>query len=417
MLLPARFDQRELNIVHYQAATFRPLIAKQQKPYRVGIWVVPLLIVSAMFQNYFDLLSVMSGESLKLYQAQGPLAIRALKDMTYIFIIFALIYFIYSSRNNVSIAFLLIFTVAICLFALSIGKHNLITAALGLRWITPLLIFMLMKDWAGHFDGRAVIGWVYGGMLICAALQIYQLFNMPPIYGTIFGLSARTPGIFLAPNTASFFGCTGAAFIITFSGGNFRHKVASASLALVISSLAQSGTGVVVSAFLILHIFLARSQAVLFIAAGLAMLWVIPNLDTLLLRDGFTELSGGGRIDRFSEIVSESAFSLNNFGFYTNAANLADAMSQYRRAVDSLIASFIGNFGATTAFVLAALIFFILENFKGARLSNFVPILSVFVVFSFSTIVFEAYPMNILIALSFWGAKNLSFEKRGQGIA
>lgn len=389
----------------------------RNKLYRVGIWVVPLLIVSAMFQNYFDLQSVMSGESLKLYQAQGPLAIRALKDTTYIFIILALIYFIYTSGSNVSITFLLIFTVSLCLFALSIGKHNLITAALGLRWITPLLIFMLMKDWVRHFDGRAVIGWVYGGMLICAGLQIYQLFNMPPIYGTIFGLSARTPGIFLAPNTASFFGCTCAAFIITFSGGNFWHKVASASLAFFISSLAQSGTGVVVSAFLILHIFFARSQALLFIAAGLAMLWVIPNLDILLSRDGFTELSGGGRVDRFSEIVSESAFSLNNFGFYTNAANLADAMSQYRRAVDSLIASFIGNFGATTAFVLAAFIFFIMENFKGTKFSNVVPILSVFVVFSFSTIVFEAYPMNILIALSFWGAKNLSLDKRGHQIA
>lgn len=364
-----------------------------------------------MFQNYFDLQSIMSGESLKLYEAQGPLILRASKDITYLFIIIALLYYSYNNeQRDIGYSFSLLLIICLILFVVSAGKHDWLTAALGLRWITPLLIFMLMKDWVRKYDGFRGVAWVYAGMLICVGVQIYQLFNMPPVFGTIFGLSARTPGFFLAPNTASFFGCTCAVFVSVFGRGNFKHKAAGAVIAFAISALAQSGTGIVVSAFLLLHVFLARSQAILFFAVGLAFLWILPNLDALLSRDGFTALSGGGRIDRFNEIVSESAFSLNNFGYYTNAANLADSMSQYRKAVDSLIASFIGNFGALTALVVTIITLFVFQNFKGTKIENISSTLFVFSVFAFSTIIFEAYPMNIILALSFWGARNISLQ-------
>ena len=378
----------------------------------VGYWVVPLLLVFALFQNYSDIQSVMSGESLKLYQVQGSLAIRAMKDISYLFIIIALFYYNFKEKSaSISMSFTLLLGLSIILAAISIGKHDLLTAVLGLRWVTPLLIFILLKDWALRYQGARAIPWVFAGMLICVGVQIYQLFNMPPVYGTIFGLSARTPGIFLAPNSASFFGCACAAFISVYSGGRFKYNASAGALAFMISALAQSGTGIVVSLFLLLQIFLRRSQVVLFGAIGVAMIWVAPNLDTLLSRDRFTELSGGGRIDRFTEIVSEAAFSLNNFGFYTNAANLADELPQYRKAVDSLIASFVGNFGATTALALAIVILFIFQYFKSIKFSTVSATLVVFVIFSFTTIIFEAYPMNILLALSFWGARNMSIAR------
>lgn len=376
---------------------------------RVGAWCVPLIMLFALFQNYYDLQAVMAGESLKLYQAQGPLIIRALKDVSYFLIAIAIVFHAYREHKNpFGVTFFAVLTICLSLAIVSIGEHDALTAALGLRWAAPLILFIMMKDWARDFDGRKAMPWIYGGMLVCLTLQIYQLFNMPPVYGTIFGLSARTPGIFLAPNTASFFGCACAAFIHVYSRNSFRHSMAASLLAVAISALAQSGTGVVVCFALLLQSFFARAQALVVLAMVLIVPAIFANLDTLLSRDGFVELSGGGRIDRFWEIVQDSAFAFNNFGYYTNAAGLADEASQFRKAVDSLVASMIGNFGLTLVFVLVTLFLFIYRNFHGATLKLVFSPIIVFVIFAFTTIIFEAYPMNILLGLAFWGTRNLS---------
>ena len=400
-------------ITDYELSTHRGPTGSQVKLTSVGWWVVPILIISALFQNYYDLESVMSGEFLKLNQAQGPIAIRAMKDFSYIVIFTAALTYI--SRNmqiHFGIPFMFMVILCIVLFFLSLQNHGLLTAGLGLRWALPLLIFMALKDWSWRFDGDRALKWIYAGLLICLLAQIYQLFNMPPIYGTIFGLSARTPGIFLAPNTTSFFGCSCAAFLMVFGKGNAKHTVAGGVLAVVISMLAQSGTGIVVSAFLLLHSFLTRSPAISLMAGGLAMSVILPNLDRFLSRDGVAEISGGGRLERLSEISAEAAFTINNFGFYTNAINLANEAGKYRLAVDSLVASFIGNFGITAVLALLLLTIFCVKEFKGVRFEVLLPPLMVFSVFSLTTIVFEAYPMNILLAISFWGVRNAAFENR-----
>lgn len=376
---------------------------------RTGAWCVPLLMLFAFFQNYYDLQAVMAGESLKLYQAEGPIFIRALKDLSYFLIAIAVILHAYRERvNPFGVSFFATLTICLSLAIISSGEHDPLTAALGLRWAAPLILFIMMKEWSRGFDGRKAMPWIYGGMLVCLTLQIYQLFNMPPVYGTIFGLSARTPGIFLAPNTASFFGCACAAFIHVYSRNSFGHSVVASLLAVAISALAQSGTGVVVCFALLLQSFFARAQALVVLALVLVVPAIFANLDKLLSRDGFVELSGGGRIDRFWEIAQDSAFSLNNFGFYTNAAGLADEASQFRKAVDSLVASMIGNFGLTLVLVLVILFLFIYRNFRGVTLKLVFSPMMVFVIFAFTTIIFEAYPMNLLLGLAFWGTRNLS---------
>lgn len=395
-----------------------PQHARKVRYVRVGAWCVPLIMLSALFQNYYDLQSVMSGESLKLYQAQGPLIVRALKDISYTLIGIAIVIHAYRNRANAfGVAFFAILTICLSLAIVSSGEHGALTAALGLRWAAPLLLFIMMKEWVRGFDGAKAIPWVYGGLVVCLTLQIYQLFYMPPVYGTIFGLSARTPGIFLAPNSASFFGCACAAFIHVYSRNSFRHSIIASLFAIAISALAQSGTGVFVCFALLLQAFFARTQALLILAMAVSVPAIFANLDTFLSRDGLVELSGGGRVDRFWEIVEESAASVNNFGYYTNAANLADDASQFRRAVDSLVASLIGNFGLLLVVVLVILFLFIVRNFRGTTVRLVFSPLAVFAIFSFTTIIFEAYPMNLLLALAFWGARNMSNPSNVSNVA
>lgn len=383
-----------------------------KKMYRVGAWCIPIILMAALIQNYSEIQSVMSGEALKLYQVQGPIIVRALKDLTYISIIIAiLLHSVQKKLQPISIGMFIIFAISIFLSVRSIEEHDLLTAAIGIRWITPLLIFMFARFWVLDFEGEKSIYWIYAALLICFSLQVYQLFNMPPVYGTIFGFSARTPGIFLAPNSASFFGCACAAYIHVFSRGRFAHLLLSTVLASLITALAQSGTGAVVCVALLLHTFFARSPAVVLTFLALAIPATFANLDAILGRDSFVELSGGGRIERFQEIVQQSAFEFNNFGYYTNAANLADKNPQFRFAVDSLWASIIGNYGLFSLFIIVTFFFFLKKNFSGMKFIFYFSPLLVFFMFSFTTIVFEAYPMNILLILAIWGARKLSIEQ------
>jgi hypothetical protein len=376
---------------------------------RVGGWVVPLLLIVALFQNYYDIVSVMNGGVLKLYKIEGPVWIRFTKDVTYIFIIVSILYYAFRTRTKAfGFVFCSVFLICVMLALISSQMDDPLTAVIGLRWATPLLIFLIAVCWSQDFDGAKAIPWAYTGMLICLGLQFYQLFYMPPVYGTIFGLSARTPGIFLAPNSASFFGCALAAFIHVYSRTAFKHLLISSIIAFAISALAQSGTGIVVCFALLMQTFFSRLQLVLFVAVGISIPMIFSNLDRVLNRDDFVEISGGGRIDRLNDIIQESAFSFDNFGFYTNAANLADENSEYRVAVDSLVASMIGNFGITFLAIIVLLGLFIFKNFRDVNLKIVFSPLIVFTMFSFTTIIFEAYPMNIVLVLALWGAVKMS---------
>lgn len=378
--------------------------------------IVPMIIAFSLFQNYADLESIMAGETLKLYEYKSSIFVKALKDFSYIILSMVILLHSYRHKSN-PFTFYFIFIFFLCLFLsfVSSQNHNVFTAILGFRWVTPLLLFMLMKHWSKSFNGKKAIPWVFIGMIGCLILQIYQLFFMPPIFGVIFGLSARTPGFFLAPNSAGFFGCACAVFIAVYSNNSVRYTLWSALIATAINALAQSGSGVLASIFLILQIIFARFQS-MFLVLGISIAVLIyPMLDSILQRDGFSDLSGGGRIERLIEIWSESAFQINNFGYYTNAANLADELSQYRKAVDSLIASFIGNFGAVTLLVLITIGLFLVNHYKYVPLKYVSSPLLIFLIYAVSTIIFEAYPMNILLALTFWGARNIYLRERDLG--
>lgn len=379
---------------------------------KTGAWLVPLLLITALTQNYSELQSLMDGGRLFLSEIQGPIFVRLLKDLVYISVIFSVAAYSFTRKKNpLTVESAAIVLLIIVSFFLSFSKNDLLTSVIGLRWATPLLIFLFIHAWSSSFDGTKSLLWIYLGILICLLLQIYQLFYMPPVYGTIFGLSARAPGMFIAPNSTSFFGCACAAFVHVFARGNFRHLLTSTILAVLITALAQSGTGAIVCVAFLLHTFFTGSRIIIIVFFVILAPAVFFNLDGLLGRDSFVELSGGGRIERFAAIVRASAYDLGNFGYYTNASNLADANPQFRYAVDSLWASMIGNFGVFAPFVIGFVAIFVFRQMRGVDLDLAFSPMIVFFAFSFTTIIFEAYPMNIIVILSIWGAKKIASER------
>ncbi|MGH8846605.1 MAG: hypothetical protein ACREXQ_05080, partial [Polaromonas sp.] len=128
--------------------------------------------------------------------------------------------------------------------------------------------------------------------------------------------------------------------------------------------------------------------------------------------EDYVELSGGGRLDAFLDIARDSAFSVARFGLYTNTANLQSANPEDQLAPDSLMASWAGNFGffAVLAAVLSAL--FIRYRMRAVDWSGAMPCVLVFGIFSMTTIVFEAFPMNLYLALGIWSARRATLPAR-----
>lgn len=372
----------------------------------VGSWLVPLLLIVGVFQNYYDLESIMWGEGLVLYRSQGPILLKSLKDVTYVITVIAILAFgLKTGRNPVNKIVVAISAICFFLFLASLYNNDIITAAIGLRWAMPLVIFLIAGDWMRHFRGERSVKFLFVGMGVCLAIQVYQLFYMPPVFGQVFGLSARTPGFFIAPNTTGFFGCAAAAFVMVYTSQRFLPSLMAALLALAIAGLAQSGAGIIVAMLLLARAALYRAPIIFWSTAIIVGLIVIPNLNSIMMRDGFIEDSGGGRISILLEIVRESAFSVTNFGYYTNASRLAAETGKYTIAVDSLVASWIGNFGLLAPVVLILLVLFVKREMSDISFTRVVAPLTVFVLFSLSTITFEAYPMNILLVLALWGAR------------
>ncbi len=116
-----------------------------------------------------------------------------------------------------------------------------------------------------------------------------------------------------------------------------------------------------------------------------------------LCRDG----SLPARVDIFFRVVGNS-IDLDKFGIYTNVGNLwashLGGVIDNGGAIDSYYASFIGNMGPMSVIVVPLIMFYILRD-VGREWRGLMPLLIVYGLFSFTTIVSEAYPMNIIFPL------------------
>ena len=377
-------------------------------------WLIIALIIATIAQNYYDLLSIMDGEELALFSYQGPLFIKLGKDICYFMILGAIVWHVKKSKRfpPLGIGFL-IFVIVSYLMIVSMYFNGILMAIIGFRWILPFLIFLLMNNWIETVDREFFANFLVAAMVGCFAVQLVQLFIMPPVFGEIgLGLAARTPGFFLAPNSAAFFGCSGAA--LTMVVYRYRGWLPNISilLAFCIGALAQPGTGLVVALLLALwKICYPKLIKFTFSALLLAPIAFL-NLNDITQREDYLELSGGGRIDVLQNIFEESFVSIASFGKYTNAANLLSDNLDSKIAPDSLVAAWIGNFGALWPLVTIVIILFCAT--KMAKISqNYVtaPVI-VFFLFGLTTIIFEAFPMNMIIAIAIWWSR-LTAQERG----
>ncbi|WP_395006622.1 hypothetical protein [Undibacterium sp.] len=379
------------------------------RPQTIGTWLFPFILGATVLQNYFDIEAIFNGSILNLTAYEGPIIFKLLKDILYLTLLATITWIaIQTRRLPVTMSSLAFGLVMFISFMISVTLNDLTIAAIGLRWAIPFVIFLLERDLALRVNPKRGTFWLLFGMLACLCAQIFELFYMPPIYGEIFGgWPARTPGFFLAPNSTAFFACSCCACISVFAHEQYRIRLIAACVALAICLLAQSGTGIVTATVLLIWIakgrFNLQSMGIATIMGALVFL----NLNTITMRDDFVAVSGGNRVDVFIYTVSIALTSIGNFGIYTNAGTLQENAFAINFAADSLWASWFGNFGILALLQLAFVAVFVWKNMKLVNWHAAFPCVLVFLLFSMTTIIFEAFPMNLLLGIGIWSSHNV----------
>lgn len=377
--------------------------------HQIGAWLFPAILAASILQNYFDINEILNGGALDLQSYEGPIVFKLFKDILYLSLILR-IFFTAANTGRWPLSSASIIFIAIVFISSTISAvlNDFTVAAIGLRWIVPFVIFLLLRDFSARIHFGYGIIWMFFGLIACLGAQLYELFHMPPIYGEILGgWPARTPGFFLAPNSAAFFSCCCCACICVFSYGNFTLRLTAGVLSMMICLLAQSGTGIVVAAILLIWIIERKLSPRALVVATITGALIFLNLDAITMRDDYVAASGGNRVDVFLNTLGSVMTSIGKFGIYTNASTLQNSSFALDFAADSLWASWFGNFGVLAPIQIALVGLFVIKNMRVVNWKAALPCVLVFCLFSMTTIIFEAFPMNLLLAVGIWSSQNV----------
>lgn len=373
-----------------------------QKIIIIAIICTPIFTISEV---YILLISV--SETYTQSKAFTPVYIKLLKDIFFVAIIILTIISGKMSRYWViTIIFSALFIMLPILYTvMSTGITMVILA--GIRWVIPIFLPFFLID---VIDKKLLKKVSHILIILFTAqlfLQIFELFLffMSPVHKeTIFGFAARPPGMFLIPNTAALFSVLCVFFYTFYHGDTTKYSLTLVHLAGAVSIfLTKSGTGIVAYGILLLFTVINRRYYKITMAVTpIMVLAVLPILYLIAGRsEDYLESSLGVRIGFFLNLISNTGLISDKFGAATNAGWL---LATEQSGLNLLVAdggfnSIAGNLGLIgfvicIILIVAWLIFSFYVN--SAEIYSFSMI---FLLFAVTTIISEAYPMNLLFAI------------------
>lgn len=369
----------------------------------LGFLIVPLLSfgeISALFSGALsDQTSSISG------------LIKFTKD-----IIFALLILLgfsyYLIKAKVSRKPLIIFLFSVILIIPSIllsATADPLMLLSGLRWFLPFfLVFFIYEAINRKFISKLarVLLLLF---FVHLAAQVLQALFASSWYGvSYFGLNARNPGLFLIPNTGAFFTLVLTYFFLFLADFRAKTKLLLIPLCFLSILLTLSGTGFLLFFFVVFFYLFSYKNLILL---PIILVSVIPaffyGLNLFLSRgDSYIEESGGTRLSIFIDVVNSAGLFSENFGLGTNSYVLLGG----GMIMDSLYASLLMNTGYF-GFLTFVFTFFIALAFSfysaDKKLFTFLLFMAAYAA---TTILFEAYPMNLMAIVI-----SICFLKQQQG--
>ena len=363
----------------------------QKKLVLLGFIIVPFISIGELFALFSGALLSQSSNITGVFKFS--------KDIIFILLILlGTLDYLFSNTLNKKVVLYFFLTILIALppILLSIGSDLLFLAS-GLRWLIPVLLPIFLYRIITKDLLKKLSTYIFYLLLIHFLMQIFQMFFASSWYGTsAFGLNLRNPGLFLIPNTGAFFTIACLYFTLFISEYSQKKKI----FVLIISALSVfltlSGTGLVVFMFILLLYFSNIRQLKWFVLMiPFAILFVLFFVDFLSARGNYLEESGGPRVSIFMNNFADAQIISQEFGLGTNTAVLLGK----GEIMDSTFVSLVVNLGFIGFFaVVGVLMVFIFISIVSGNKPFFV-FLSVFTLFSFTNIVFEVYPVNLIMAI------------------
>ena len=389
-----------------------------------AVVLVPLFKVGAMAALFQGLI----GDQVTVH-TWFPLVVgkNLILPLLVVLLLYPLKKFYSPKVENIGIAVLL----CVSFMAIVVTKDiNVWTVLAGIRWLLPfLLIFLLVPfveiDLLRKMSLAAVVV-----VVLNLIVQIVQTFYMQPWFGMLpfWGLVARAPGFFLIPSTTAMFVCFSVLLYVLADNRGGLAKCLILFLGLFSVFLTLSGTGFCVMLIVLATVAVGARWRVWFpfiVPASYAFTKVIITYFRGAL---YYEVSLGTRADILLGLAGASgqtgvlgqvgasgligAFSFKgffnwlfhaNFGAGTTAAWLLKynmGVDIHPVSTDSLLAQFIVNLGGI------ALIFYLLVMVLTTLISYFLSnreavlwLVSIGI-FSVTTPISEALPMNIILAVA-----------------
>lgn len=326
--------------------------------------------------------------------------IKLLKDVIFVLIFLVGFYSLVKSGTVKPLAlFLLILITFIAMSSTILSSGNSFLAlASGYRWIIPILIPLVTYKFCDTKTLEKLSHPILTVFLIHLLIQIMQLFFAGHWYGTSpSGLTLRSPGIFLIPQTGAFFSLISLYFTTFFAPYSKRFKLFMCLLAALSIYLTASASSLVLLAFFFLVMCIPRRYFLILLPIsipiiGLALIFSGPILGR---PDDFLIKSGGTRLEIFLQFLWNAPIISNQFGHATNTAVLLGQGI----IVDSWITSLLGNTGilGLTVFLIVLIPWMLTATINVKKESLI--LLAVIFGFSAVTIWTEAFPMNLILGV------------------
>lgn len=394
-------------------------LAQNIKPAKANRFLrctILLGIISVLFMSIFEVIALIQGTLTSQNSALTPWYFKGIKDLCFlVIVVYAITPLILGGKilKKTAICTGLWFAGILPSFLFSVPMVPVPILVSGFRWALPMLLpaFLFHKlEISFMVKLTNVLIFLF---LVHFLSQIYQLFFMGHWFGlNQWGFPTRLPGIFLIPNTAAFFN-----LLVLFFISKFKSKIIAMSMFVLIflsTFSTASGTGIIL---LLIYAFftLASKIAIMRKNMRLVMFLGVPFLIAIGLMSinlilpargsGYVIISLGSRLSILFDAFSSGIFSAS-MGLATNAGVIfSNLLPTSSKAIisDSLFASILINLGYWGLMFFGILAFIYFKPFfqkKAIKELNFYTLFLILIVlFSFTTITFEVFPVNLLISI------------------
>lgn len=372
-----------------------------------------LLVLTPIF-NIEESLALIFGGIINNSTALTPIYIKAIKDLGFILIVLIGFIGMLKLRKISKVSFLILLYMILIILTEFFYKDNLLIFLAGIRWLMPIILIIFLIPYVKR-NLLTKIAKILGYLFILNFIfQVLQLFFAGGWFGlNVFGLSARNPGMFFIPSTSAFFIILVLFFTMFYLNNNVYKK-----LIFVLSPLSlfltASGSGLAVY-IVIVFIYLLKKKyfklTPIFVIISFFIL--IYSIDDITGRTNLIEESFGTRMTIFINLLENSNFVSLNFGNATNTGILlANEYSNNSFITDSTYGAVLVNIGLISLiFILVVLFINIFLSFLNNN-KEIMIFTMMFGLFSATTSILEAYPMNLLFAiLMAYYLKNYKKEK------